>query len=39
MRCPNCCSYGVMESSTITFHKRDDLVFGDIIYVITILYS
>jgi hypothetical protein len=39
MRCPNCCSCGVMESSGISFRKRVDLVFRDIIYVINILYS
>jgi hypothetical protein len=36
---PDCCSYGVMESSIVPFHKRVNLVFRDIIYVINILYS
>jgi hypothetical protein len=39
MRCPGCCSYGVMESSSVSFRKRVALVFRDIIYVINILYS
>jgi hypothetical protein len=39
MRCPSCCSCGVIESSTILFHKRVVLVHSDIIYVINILYS
>jgi hypothetical protein len=39
MHCPDCYSYGVMESSDILFHKRVILVFRDTIYVINILYS
>jgi hypothetical protein len=39
MHYPGCCSYGVMESSTIPFQKRVALVFREIIYVIIILYS
>jgi hypothetical protein len=38
VRCPDCLSYGVKESSTIPFCKRAVLVFGDVIYVINILY-
>jgi hypothetical protein len=39
MHCPDCCSYGVMESSAVPFHKRVALAFMDIIYIIIILYS
>jgi hypothetical protein len=39
LRCPGCCSCGVMESFNVLFHKRVALVFRDIIYVINILYS
>jgi hypothetical protein len=38
MRCPGCCSYGVIESSIVLFHKRVTLVIRDIICVINILY-
>jgi hypothetical protein len=38
MRCPDCCSYGVIESSAVLFRKRVILVFRDTIYVINILY-
>jgi hypothetical protein len=31
MRCPGCCSYGVMVSFVVLFHKRVVLVFRDII--------
>jgi hypothetical protein len=37
--CPGCCSYDVLESSVVPFHKRVILVFRDIIYLINILYS
>jgi hypothetical protein len=36
---PDCCSYGVLESSAIPFDMRVVLVFKDIIYIINILYS
>jgi hypothetical protein len=39
VRCPDCCSYGVMESSIVLFLKRVSLVFRDVIYAINILYS
>jgi hypothetical protein len=39
MRYPGCHSCGVIESSTVLFHKRDTLVLRDIIYVINTLYS
>jgi hypothetical protein len=38
MRYPGCCSCGVMEYSSVLFHKRVILVFRDIIYVINILF-
>jgi hypothetical protein len=38
MRCPDCCSYGVMESFAVSFHKTVVLVSRDAIYVIIILY-
>jgi hypothetical protein len=38
MRCPSCCSCGVMESSIVPFHKSH-LVFKDTINAINILYS
>jgi hypothetical protein len=39
MCCPGYCSCGVIESSTVSFHKIVALVFRDIIYIINILYS
>jgi hypothetical protein len=39
VRCLSCRSCGVMESSTVPFHKRVTLVLRDIIYIINILYS
>jgi hypothetical protein len=38
VRCPDCYSCGVMESSTVLFHfERVILVFRDNIYIINIL--
>jgi hypothetical protein len=39
MRCPGCCSCGVMESFVVPFYERVSLAFSDIIYVTNILYS
>jgi hypothetical protein len=39
MRYLGCCYCGVMESSTVPFHKRVIFVFINNIYIINILYS
>jgi hypothetical protein len=39
MRSSGCCSYGVMESFAVPFHKIVVLVFRDTIYIIIIRYS
>jgi hypothetical protein len=38
VRCPGCCSCGILESFAVSFHMIVVLVFRDNIYVITILY-